>query len=171
MTEQNTAAIATQSPDLSAQMKEGMRRLASGVSVVSAAHEGIRYAMTASSVTSVSDSPASLLVCVNKQARFSKPMHSGQYFGVSLLSAAQQDISNTCAMPNDEEVRFATGNWIQDDRTGLYYLQDAQAAFVCKKVQHIEHGTHDIFIGNIEQIHINSDDINPLIYLNGGYLG
>ncbi len=171
MTEQNTATIATQSPELAVQMKEGMRRLASGVSVVSAAHEGVRFAMTASSVTSVSDSPASLLVCVNKQARFSQPMHSGDHFCVSLLSAAQQDISNTCAMPNDEEVRFATGNWCKDETTGLFYLKDAQAAFICKKAQKIEHGTHDIFIGNIEKIHINSDDINPLIYLNGGYLG
>lgn len=157
-------------PELGAQMKEGMRRLASGVSVVSAALDGVRYAMTASSVTSVSDSPASLLVCVNREARFSQPMHGGDHFCVNLLSVAHQNISNTCAMPNEEETRFATGNWSLDEKTGLYYLDDAQASFICKKVKCIEHGTHDIFIGDIEHIYINSDDINPLIYLNGGYL-
>lgn len=155
---------------LGEQMREGMRRLASGVCVVSASYAGKRYAMTASSVTSVSDDPASLLICVNKQARFSEPMSSQRFFSVSLLSAAHQAISNLCAIPNEEEERFSQGSWEQDEQTGLYYLHDAQAAFFCEKVKDVEHGTHTIYIGNINKVLTSSELVNPLIYLDGRYL-
>lgn len=159
------------SKELGLKMREGMRRLPSGVSVLTANHGDSRYAMTASSVTSVSDSPASLLVCVNKTARFSKPMLEGRKFCVNILSSSQQDISNLCAIPNDEELRFSKGDWRQDKETGLYYLADAQAAFLCEKANQVDHGTHTVFIGNILDVVVSEKEIDPLMYLNGRYLG
>jgi flavin reductase (NADH) len=54
--------------NLGASMKLGMRLLLSGVSILTARMDYSElFAMTVSSVTYVSDNPASLLVCINKQ--------------------------------------------------------------------------------------------------------
>lgn len=159
------------SESLAQEMRNGMRRLASGVCVITANDtKGQRFAMTASSITSLSDNPPSLLVCVNLDARINQPMLESDSFCVNILSQSQQLISNTCASPNSDEDRFAVGDWVKNQATGLYYLNDAEAVFFCQKANVLEHGTHNIFIGNITQVHTGAEDVQPLIYLNGAYL-
>ena len=76
-----------QEAELGMAMKMGMRRLASGVSVLSTrSDDGERHAMTVSSVTSVSDNPASLLVCVNKQVALEGHLSTpGTPFAINIL--------------------------------------------------------------------------------------
>lgn len=156
--------------DLSQALREGMRRLASGVCIIAVKDAKLgRVAMTASSVTSVSDSPPSLLVCVNVNNNMVTSMQGNLYFSVNVLSASQDAISTLCAGGAQGEKRFEEGDWLADEDTGLPYLNDAEAVFFCEKEQVVRHGTHDIFIGNITRVLTNSDPVNPLIYLNGGY--
>ena len=87
------------SVEMGVAMKEGMRRLASGVSVITSVDaQGNPYAMTATSITSVSDSPASLLVCINKSTRMFEAIAEGGQFCVNLLNHDQEAISNRCAI-------------------------------------------------------------------------
>lgn len=156
--------------DLSLAMKDGMRRLASGVAILSShSDDDTRHAMTVSSVTSVSDSPASLLVCVHEQtvlhSKLSKP---GDPFVISILSAEQQDISNLCAGRDQGECRFSLGDW-QAGHEQQPYLADAQAVFFCKVDQVTEYGTHNIVIGKIAQVMSSEGKVDPLIYVDGGY--
>lgn len=156
--------------DLAQALRDGMRRLASGVSVVAVNDLTIgRLAMTASSVTSVSDNPPSLLVCVNTINTMATSMQRSAYFSVNVLSASQDAISTLCAGAGQGEERFVEGDWRTDSETDLPYLNDAEAVFICQKEQVIRHGTHDIFIGNIQRVYTSSGPVNPLIYLNGGY--
>ena len=48
--------------------KEGMRHLASSVTVITVAHNGKRDGLTATATCSVSAEPPQLLVCINKEA-------------------------------------------------------------------------------------------------------
>jgi flavin reductase (DIM6/NTAB) family NADH-FMN oxidoreductase RutF len=155
--------------DMAAAMKEGMRRLASGVCVVSAqADSGERTAMTATSVTSVSDSPASLLVCINRDTSMHNILSKGGSFAVNLLHSQQQDLSNHCASGDQGEQRFSLGDWQGGD--GTPYLNDCLAVFICKQAKTVTFGTHDIVIGEIEQVKVaDSENIDPLLYLNGAY--
>lgn len=156
--------------NLAQSLREGMRRLASGVSVLAVKDAELgRIAMTASSVTSVSDNPPSLLVCVNVRNTMATGMQRNLWFSVNVLSAAQCAISNRCAGGVQGEERFTEGDWRNDEQCGVPYLDDAEAVFICKKEQVIRHGTHDIFVGNIHHVLTSKDPINPLIYLNGGY--
>lgn len=150
-------------------MREGMRRLASGVCVVTAkGKDGSPYAMTATSVTSLSDSPPSLLVCINKSARMFEAIDQGSDFCINLLAYGQDEISNRCASGDQGVARFDVGAWSMDKP--LPYLSDGLAAFFCRQDRAIDYGTHRIVIGNIEEVLVNDDDsINPLLYLNGGY--
>ncbi|WP_299975140.1 flavin reductase family protein [uncultured Pseudoteredinibacter sp.] len=156
--------------DLGAAMKAGMRRLASGVAVVTCRdEESGRQAMTASSVTSVSDSPASLLVCVNKATTMAASLQPGVAFAVNILSADQQDISNACAGGEQGEGRFTIGQW-QDNAEQVPLLKGSQVSFSCKVDQVHSYGTHDIVIGQIDGVCLDNDQFAPLIYGDGGYL-
>ncbi len=160
-----------QSVEMGLAMKEGMRRLASGVCVITTqSADGTPYAMTATSVTSVSDSPASLLVCINRNARMYEAISTGGRFCVNLLRQGQEGISNRCASGDQGSSRFDVGSWTMDD--GLPYVKDGLAAFFCRQDQAIEYGTHRIVIGVIDKVLVNDGaDIEPLLYLNGGYHG
>jgi flavin reductase (DIM6/NTAB) family NADH-FMN oxidoreductase RutF len=157
--------------ELAEAMKEGMRRLASGVSVVSAcADQGMRTAMTATSVTSVSDTPASLLVCINRETSMHNILAKGGEFAVNLLHHEQMNISNHCAMGDQGEQRFSLGQWQTYGEQNIPYLADSLVAFICRQAKTVTFGTHEIVIGEILQVMIDdSEKIDPLLYLNGGY--
>jgi len=158
-----------QNNDLAAAMKLGMRRLASGVCVLSTRlPNGERFAMTVSSVTSVSDSPASLLVCINQQVSQQDYLaRVGSRFVVNVLSVAHQDISNLCAGRDPTRDRFSLGNW--QDVDGLPVLADALASFMCETDQVSRYGTHHIVIARITAVTTIGADVNPLIYIDAGY--
>ncbi len=149
-------------------MKLGMRRLASGVCVISARIGEEGFAMTASSVTSVSDSPASLLVCINKlvsqQEYFSTV---GSLFAVNVLGEGHQAISNLCAGREPGKDRFSLGDWRSD--VSSPYLADAQAIFFCETDMFISYGTHQIVIARINSVQIGEVAFAPLLYADGDY--
>lgn len=146
-----------------------MRRLPSGVCVISTrAANGHQYAMTASSVTSVSDNPPSLLVCVNQQARICPVLTLGQRFAINILGKNHQDISVLCATGDQGEKRFNLGQWlIAPDKTP--YLQDAEAVFECEVDLVQPYGTHNIVVGKIIAVSVATSGPAPLIYLDGSY--
>lgn len=147
----------------------GMRRLAAGVCVISTQVDGRQYAMTVSSVTSVSDEPASLLVCVNKEANIQPFLKLGQRFVVNVLSSTQQDISTLCAAPNNGDERFAQGGWEEDDNR-MPFLVNAQVNFFCcVDNDNYCYGTHQIVIARLQQVRLLDSDIDPLVYVDGRY--
>lgn len=155
--------------DLAKAMKDGMRRLPSGVCVVSAQTAGDgRFAMTASSVTSVSDQPASLLVCVNRNARIAPVLNLGQKFAINILGKEHRDISVLCATGEQGPKRFDLGRWLlAPDQTP--YLEDAEAVFECEVDLVQPYGTHNIVVGRIIAVRVASSGPAPLIYLDGNY--
>lgn len=151
-------------------LKKGMRNLASGVCVLTGlSKSGERVAMTASSVTSVSDDPPSLLVCINKNAKLDSVLNDTVAFSVNVLSKEQEDISNLCARPAEGESRFSVGNWVIDEIGGLSYLDDALSVFFCEKKQVVPYGTHNIYIGDIHKVHFGRGGPDILVYAKGAY--
>lgn len=156
--------------DLSNALKEGMRFFASGVGVVTAnSPTGERHAMTASSVTSVSDAPPSILVCVNTSARIASAVDNSEYFSVNVLSESHENVSRNCATPSNGDAKFSEGNWVKCDDTGLYYLDDSPAVFICKRAKALTHGTHNIYVGDLTKIIFSDKKEKLLVYANGGY--
>ncbi len=159
-----------QNNNLAVSMKLGMRRLASGVCVLSTnLPNNQRFAMTVSSVTSVSDSPASLLVCINQQV--SQQGHlatKGSQFAINVLSVDHKDVSNLCAGREPTRDRFEVGDW-QEDETGLPVLGNAEAVFICQTDHVTTYGTHKIVIGVIHKVIVNGAEVNPLLYADGSY--
>jgi flavin reductase (DIM6/NTAB) family NADH-FMN oxidoreductase RutF len=157
-----------QDNQLGQQMKQGMRRLASGVSVLSARlADGDAFVMTVSSVTSVSDNPPSLLVCINRQIqRHEELLPAGSRFAINLLNVDQSEVSNLCAGRYQDRDRLSLGSWNEDD---WLFLADSQASFCCVTDKVVSYGTHEIVFGRIEQVKIHSEQVDPLVYSNGKY--
>ncbi len=149
-------------------MKLGMRRLASGVCVIAARIGNEKFAMTASSVTSVSDNPASLLVCINKSVSQQEYFSTqGSKFSVNILGQEHEEISNLCAGREPGKDRFGLGDWHFEKASP--YLSDAQAVFFCETDMFISYGTHQIVIAHIQQVRLGDVVFAPLLYADGSY--
>jgi flavin reductase (NADH) len=154
--------------DLSAGLKAGMRRLAASVCVISLNdRQGVSHAMTATAVTSLSDNPPALLVCVNKNAAAFKALADHMPFCVNVLNAGQSDISIHCASKS-EAGRFTKGNW-QKNKNEMPYLADAEVNFFCMNEKVVEYGSHIIVIGKLNQVYVRKGEVSPLLYADGKY--
>lgn len=146
-----------------------MRRLAGGVAVISAVHEGQPLAMTATAVSSLSLEPPALLVCINRGAGAFAALAAGERFCVNLLGRDQSELARLCGRPGDREARFNAEGWAHDE-TGLPYLAQAQAAVFCKPDGALLYGSHGAFVGKVEAVRIGGE-VDPLIYADGRYGG
>lgn len=147
--------------------KFSMRRLASTVSVVTCCRGGRRFGIAATSITSLSAEPPSILLCVNRNASISEPLIDVRRFCVNILRADQIDIAASFGGERQGEERFAVGAWRTDEQQ-TPYLEDAQANLLCELSEIIEYHTHNILIGKVLDTHAISD-ISPLVYQDGSY--
>lgn len=149
-------------------LREGLRRLAKAVVVITCQHGGERFAMTATAVSELSMEPPSLLICVNRSASLHAPLSAKAGFCVNVLHRDHADISTLCSGKAKGEARFALGQWRTDDASGIPYLADAQASFLCRHEQSHEYGTHCIVIGLVEKVLMHGN-VDPLVYVDGTY--
>lgn len=149
-------------------LKTGMRRLVSGVSVITATSpDGDMQAMTASSVTSVSAEPPSLLVCVNRETRFAPLLAQGLQMAVNVLSSSQQALSEVCANPAEAARRFDSTQWRFDQAAP--YLDGAEAVFFTQVDCIYTYGTHHIVVARVQAVQVSPGSLSPLLYADGSY--
>lgn len=160
----------TDNNDIGSAMKAGMRHLASGVAIAATrGADGVPHAMTVTSITSVSDEPASLLVCLHRDSTTFKSLDSTELFSLSILRKDQQEISHRCAFTPDDEDRFVVGGWQNYGEQRLPYLPAALASFVCRITRKIDYGTHCIVVGDVMDVVAEQDQPDPLVYCRGEY--
>ncbi|MEX0753085.1 MAG: flavin reductase family protein [Xanthobacteraceae bacterium] len=147
--------------------RHAMRRVASTVTIISAQSRGERRGTTATSVTSISMEPPSVLVCFNRASRLHEFLSREDRFCVNVLHTDNMETSKIFSDPSAGPERFNSGKW-QADAGGTPYLADAQANLFCRKEKEIAYGSHTIFIGRVLQAWAR-DDISPLLYRDGRY--
>ena len=147
--------------------RNAMSLLTSAVNVVTTAGVSGRYGFTASSVCSVSDTPATLLVCMNKSASSHGHFIENKILTVNVLGAHHQHLSHAFSSKMSPEERFGYADWTIL-KTGAPVLEDALVSFDCEIDQIHEVGTHTIFICRIVAIQ-QSQHEQGLVYFNRGY--
>lgn len=153
--------------DLGGSFRKAMRRLTSAVSVISVTHDGVRYGITVTSVTSVSITPPSLLFCVNRAASLHDPVIRSGRFCVNILHAHQIDIADAFSGRARDGERFLCGEWASDDED-VPYLIPAQANIFCEADAISSYGTHSIVIGKVRHVAVRGQ-VAPLLYQDGQY--
>lgn len=147
--------------------RDAMALLGSAVSVVTTDGPAGRAGFTASAVCSVTDSPPSLLVCLNRAASVYNVFKSNGVLAVNVLGAGHQQLSNLFGGKTAMCERFASTQWLET-ASGLPRLPDANVCFECAIVQITEVGSHDIIICSVEAVTIKQQ-AQGLVYFNRQY--
>jgi 4-nitrophenol 2-monooxygenase / 4-nitrocatechol 4-monooxygenase, reductase component len=138
-------------------------RFASGVTVITAQHEGTPFGTTASAVSSLSLEPPMLLVCLNKSSTTGQAIAQARHFAVNILGEGQADAAMRFAGKGD---KFA-GARIVAGAAGEPLLEDALANLECRVVEEVTGGTHSVFLAEVE--HATGRQGAPLAYFRGQF--
>jgi len=142
-------------------LRTAFGKFATGVTVITVRLGDHEHGMTANSFSSVSLDPPMLLVCVSKKARSLEVISQSGQFGVSVLAADQQSVSNHFAgKPELEKVVFASLG-------GVPTIKGAIAQFGCRLDSIHDAGDHAILLGEISDYAYCEG--RPLLYQDGGY--
>ena len=147
--------------------RNAMSLLTSAVSVVTTTGLSGRYGFTASAVCSVTDTPPTLLVCMNQASSSHVHFVENKILTVNVLGAHHQHLSKAFASKMTSEERFKQGVWTELE-TGAPVLDDALVSFDCEIDQIQEVGTHAIFMCRIVAIQQSQHD-QSLVYFNRAY--
>jgi flavin reductase (DIM6/NTAB) family NADH-FMN oxidoreductase RutF len=162
--------VASSTPAVAADaFKRGMRRLAGGVTIITAAHDGDVNGLTATAVTSLTADPPQLLVCVNRSAAAHTLIRRGERLCVNALGREHRALAERFAGIDGVHGpdRFAAGAWTRL-ATGAPVLGDALAAFDCVVADAVDVATHTIFICRVVDVR-SRDDGEALVWESGGF--
>src|ERR1700754_1050357 len=149
--------------------REAMARLGAAVNVITTDGPGGKAGFTASAVTSVTDTPPTLLVCANRTNDSYPAMRTNAVLCVNTLAGAHEELSPVFAGMTDHTMaaRFEGATW-HTLATGAPVLDGALVGFDCRIDQIVEVGTHDVFICSVEGVEVGTAH-EGLIYYARGY--
>lgn len=148
-------------------LRSAMRAWSAGITVVTAVHGEDHHGMTVNSFASISLNPAMVSVSLQKHTRTHELVMRSRAFGVTILAADQQDVSDLFAGRHPEVAdRLAAVN-TETLVTGAPFIIGGLAWFDCRITQTYDVGgsTHVL----AEVLAAREFDGEPLIYHNRDY--
>jgi len=142
-----------------------MRRFATGVAVVTTAHQGRIHGFTVNAFASVSAAPPTVLICVNRGATAHPLIASSQRFCVNILALEQRELAQRFA-GGEPRSRFA-GVGYHLGPSGSPILEGTLAHVDCALAEELSASTHTIFLGTV--IDAGWRDGEPLGYYDRAY--
>ncbi len=111
--------------------------------------------------------PPTVLACLNKLATTHGAVAKAGTFCVNVLRSEDWELSTTFSGAQTGEARFKTRDWTRL-ATGSPALVDALVSFDCRVVKKLEHGSHTVFLGQVQQVLFGKKG-KPLLYAEGQY--
>ena len=134
--------------------REAMSRLGAAVHVVTTAGHAGQAGFTATAVTSVSDNPAMLLVCLNRTSLSTPVLQANGVFCVNTLRAGEEAIADAFAgRTGSRAERFSAGEWTTLS-TGSPVLASAVVAFDCRVVEVKAMASHNVIFGEVVAVRL-----------------
>jgi len=150
--------------------RDAMSRFAGHVQLVTTALGVERRGVTITAACSVSDSPATVLICLNNSNAKNEIFFKSGIFAMNTLGADHQALADAFSgktPPLTVDERFAAGRF-ETLVTGAPVLADALAAFDCRVLEIKQASTHNIIFGEVMAIRY-SEPKPALLYMNRGY--
>ncbi|PWJ54329.1 NADH-FMN oxidoreductase RutF, flavin reductase (DIM6/NTAB) family [Quadrisphaera granulorum] len=147
-------------PDL---MKQVNRRFITGVTVVTVDDDGTPRGLAASSFTSISVDPATVLVCVQHTSSTHDSLFRSEHLAINILSTDQLEVVRRFASKSDD--KFAGLDWIAGPH-GSPLLQNSSARIEVQIRERLRASTHSVFIGRV--VHAETTNLPPMVYQQGG---
>ena len=149
--------------------RETMAHLGAAVNIITTDGPGGRCGFTASAVCSLTDDPATVIVCMSRSSTQNAAFKKNGVICINTLTARQQDLSDIFAgrqklsMPE----RFASATWSVLD-TGAPVLEESLLSLDCRIAQSDDFGTHSLFICRVVALTPARDD-PALIYFRRAF--
>jgi len=157
-------------PPLSqSEFRKALGHFSTGVTVVTVEREpGKIHGMTANSFTSVSLDPMLILVCVDHRAKMLHLLEKKKRFGVSVLKAGQEAISEYFAKrEHSSEAEQRLGIHFRETRGGAPVIKSTLLQMGCHLIASHVAGDHTIFVGEVHDAEVHEGE--PLLYFRGEY--
>lgn len=144
------------------EFRRTLGRFATGITVVTMRGGARSYGITVNAFMSVSLRPPLIAVCIDKRANAHATLAEARRFGVSILRAGQEAVSDHFAgrggQPGPEPF---------EDFDGLPVVRGALAHLACSHHDVLDAGDHTIFLGEVESLRACEGE--PLAYFEGRY--
>ena len=149
--------------------RDCMARLAGAVSIIATDGKAGRRGVTVSAVTSVSDNPPTLLVCLNRNREENAWFQENGVFSLNTLAAGQIGLARAFAGEGHlaMEERFAMAEWSRLE-TGAPILAGTRMSLDCIVTDVQPVATHFVIFGQVVASHLGVGD-GALIYLDRQY--
>jgi len=154
--------------------RDAMSRVASAVHVIATQAGGC----TASAVTSVTDEPPTMMVCLNRKTHLGETLSndflrypSAAYFSINTLGCCDEDVGKAFAgMTGLKGIdRFQVGDWDMGYSTYSPILRTAVASFRCRVTEIRLISTHYAILGEVVQA-VRKEEGDSLVYVDRHFL-
>lgn len=148
-------------------LRDAFGQFATGVTVVTTIDkENNPIGLTANSFASVSLEPPLVSWCVDKNSTRFAEFAEAEFYSISVLTEAQQSLSDLFAMRSWDETVFDDVEW-ERGHNGVPQLPGCMARFHCKTEHVYEGGDHLIIVGRVEEY--EAEPMRPLLFVQGSY--
>ena len=156
-------------PIYSGTYQDSITKALTAVTVVTTGGPHGTAGVTCSAVSSVSDTPPTVLVCINRRSAANAVIKANGVLSVNWLCAEQIDVSQLFAgaggVPMQD--RFSQHEWTRL-ATGAPCSTDALVSLDCHIAEAMEVGTHSIFLARVLAA-THADSGAPLVYCQRAY--
>jgi flavin reductase (DIM6/NTAB) family NADH-FMN oxidoreductase RutF len=146
-----------------------MRKLSSGVAIITCGEGEARVGCTITSLASLSLAPPTLFVCLARSSSTLTALREMGAFSISLLAARHEGLAHRFSGHGGVRGarRFDGGEWTTLS-TGAPVLADAIAAFDCLVEEIIERHSHAIVLGAVVSLREGAEEL-ALAHRRGEY--
>ncbi|MBV1701199.1 MAG: flavin reductase [Hyphomicrobiales bacterium] len=132
------------------QFRDAMARVGTSVHIVTTDGKAGVAGITASAVTSVSDDPPTMLICVNRSSHSAPRFFANGVFCINTLAADDQALADDFAGRTGLhlDARFQRGSWVREV-SGAPVLTSAIAIFECRIIELRDIATHHVIVGDV----------------------
>lgn len=147
-----------------------MRHQAGAVTIIAAGRPGARAGLTATAFSSLSDSPPTVLVCVQRRSGTHGVIVASKAFTVNILAREHQSLAERFSGKAglSGEQRFLGDDVWDVLQTGSPVLAGALASLDCELLDEHQFATHSIFIGRVIDGRFRNEG-EPLLYFRNDY--
>ena len=151
-------------PPNEADYRDVIGRFASGVTIITAVHDGRDYGATASAVASLSLEPPMLVVCLNRSSATARAAELSGAFAVNILGEDHADLAVRFARRGADKFAAVT---LRRGARGVPLISEALANLECRITDQVQGGTHWVFLAAVEAAAAHAGA--PLAYFRGQF--
>lgn len=153
--------------DMNVVLRQAVRRLTTGVAVLTVWHGDVAHGTTVSSVAAISREPLLIGACLRTESGLSKVIELARCFSVNVLSTRQSALAGWFADPDRPRglAQFDHLDWEPDAFSGAPWIGGSLAWLGCHLTAAIPAGDHTLLLGKVVTARTGTG--TPLLHFTG----